>query len=482
MAAKSSVRVRFAPSPTGYLHIGGVRTALYNWLWARQQGGTFVLRIEDTDRERSTDAAVNVILESMRWLGLDWDEGPEVGGPNGPYFQMERLPLYQLYAQKLIDAGAAYRCYCSAEDLQAARAAHKTRTGSEQGFKYPGTCRDRKDAPDKPFVVRLRMPQSGSFAWDDLIRGRVEFSADSQQDAVVMRNNGIPLYNLGAVVDDVTMGITLVARGEEHLMNVPQQLVMFQALGATVPQFAHMPLILNPSGSKLSKRDAAVAVLDYREQGFIPDGLLNYLMRLGWSHGDQEIFTRPELIAKFDWEHVGIKGGRWDQKKLLSVQATHLRMLAPEAAAALALPLVRARGLTVAERDPRLAAATALVQPRATTLVELADAVDYFFREPPVVDEAAATKLLVPAVADKLAALGNHVAKVEPFERGTLEASVKAWLEQNGFTIQDVAQAARVALTGRKASPGLFEVMEVLGKERAVARLEAGAASARARA
>jgi glutamyl-tRNA synthetase len=484
MATKSSVRVRFAPSPTGFLHIGGVRTALYNWLWARQQGGAFVLRIEDTDRERSTEPAVAAIFDSMRWLGLDWDEGPEVGGEHGPYFQMERLALYQLYAQKLIDAGAAYRCYCSAEDLQQARVEHKTRTGSEQGFRYPGTCRERRSglnaSPDKPFVVRLRMPTQGSIGWDDLIKGRLEFALDSQQDAVLIRTNGVPLYNLGAVVDDLTMGITLVARGEEHLINTPQQIVMHQALGAKVPQFAHMPLILSPSGVKLSKRDAAVAVLDYREQGYIPDGLLNYLVRLGWSHGDQEIFTRQELIEKFDWAHVGSKGGRWDQKKLISVQASHLRMLSPEQAAAQALPFVRARGLTVAEHDPRLTAAAALVLPRASTLVELADAVDYFFRDPPVVDDAAARKLLTADSADKLEALATLLAAVEAFDRATLELAVKAWLDQRGHVLQDVAQAARVALTGRKASPGLFEVLEVLGRERSVARLAAGAARARA--
>jgi glutamyl-tRNA synthetase len=475
-----AVRVRFAPSPTGYLHIGGVRTALYNWLWARQQGGTFVLRIEDTDRERSTEPAVRAILDSMRWLGLDWDEGPEVGGPHGPYFQMERLELYQLYAQKLIEAGGAYRCYCSAEDLQLARAQHKTRTGSEQGFRYPGTCRERTDTPAKPFVVRLRVPDSGVIAWDDLIKGRLEFPVESQQDAVLMRNNGVPLYNLGAVVDDITMAITLVARADDHVINTPQQILMYQALAATLPQFAHMPLILSPGGAKLSKRDAAVGLMEYREQGYVPDGLLNYLVRLGWSHGDQELFTRAELIEKFDWEHVGSKGGRWDQKKLISVQASHLRMLSPEQAAEQALPFVRARGLTVAEHDPRLSAAAALVLPRASTLVELAEAVDYFFRDPPVVDDAAARKLLTADSADKLEALATLLATVEAFDRGTLELAVKAWLDQRGHALQDVAQAARVALTGRKASPGLFEVMEVLGRDRSVARLAAGAARARA--
>jgi glutamyl-tRNA synthetase len=473
------VRVRFAPSPTGFLHIGGVRTALYNWLWARQQGGKFILRVEDTDRERSTEAAVAAIFDSMRWLGLDWDEGPLTGGEHGPYFQMQRLAVYQQYAQKLIDARAAYRCYCSAEDLQKARAEHKARTGSDQGFRYPGTCRDRSDQPDKPFAIRLRVPEQGVIAWDDLIKGRLEFPIETQQDAVLIRNNGVPLYNLGAAVDDLTMEITLVARADDHVINTPQQILIYNALGVQPPQFAHMPLILGGNGEKLSKRHAAVAALDYRDQGYLPDGLLNYLVRLGWSHGDQEIFTRSELIEKFDWEHVGNKGGRWDQKKLSSVQATHLRMLAPEQAAALALPFMRARGLTIADGDPRLAAAAALVQPRSTTLVELAEAVDYFFRDLPVVDEAAAKKLLTPDSAAKLEALAAQLTAIEPFERGAIEQAVKAWLDQTGAQIQDVAQAARVALTGRKASPGLFEVMEVLGKERTLTRLAAGAARAR---
>ncbi|MFI5306701.1 MAG: glutamate--tRNA ligase, partial [Polyangiales bacterium] len=285
-----TVRVRFAPSPTGMLHLGSARTALYNWLWARQRGGSFVLRIEDTDQERSTESAVQVIFDSMRWLGLDWDEGPLVGGPHAPYFQMQRLPVYREFAEKLIAKGAAYRCYCTAEDLKRAREAHKAKTGSEHGFRYPGTCRDRTDEPDLPYVVRIKMPAQGTIGWDDLIKGRLEFPCESQQDAVLVRNNGVPLYNLGVAVDDITMGITLVARGDDHVVNTPQQILIYQALGEPLPQLAHMPMILGKGGEKLSKRDAAVAVLDYRDQGYLPDALINYLARLGWSHGDQEIF------------------------------------------------------------------------------------------------------------------------------------------------------------------------------------------------
>ncbi len=475
----SNVRVRFAPSPTGYLHLGGARTALYNWLWARKHNGIFVLRIEDTDRERSTELAVQAIFDSMRWLGLDWDEGPGVGGPNGPYFQTERLAVYATYVERLIASGHAYRCYCSAEDLQKARADHKARTGAEHGFRYPGTCRNRKDQPDLPFVVRIKMPETGVIGWDDLIKGRIEVAAESQQDAVLMRNNGIPLYNLGAVVDDITMGITLVARADDHVINTPQQILLYQALGERVPQLAHMPLILAPTGEKLSKRHAAVAVVDYREQGFLPDAMLNYLVRLGWSHGDQEIFKREELIEKFNWEHVGHTGARWDQKKLSSVQAEHLRMRTPSDVAQLAARFVRARGLEVADGDARLEAACALVMPRASTLVEVAEAVDYFFRDQPVVDEKAATKLLVPAAAPVLEKLIEEITAVAPFERVALEARVKAWSESSGIALKDIAQPARVAISGRAATPGLFEVMEVLGRERTLTRLQAAVIRAR---
>jgi glutamyl-tRNA synthetase len=473
--ARSKVRVRFAPSPTGFLHLGGARTALYNWLWARQTGGTFILRVEDTDRERSTEAAVKAIFDSLQWLGLDWDEGPLVGGDQGPYFQMQRLEIYQLYAQKLIDAGRAYRCYCTAQDLERARAEHKARTGNEHGFRYPGTCRDRKDHPDQPYVVRLRIPDQGVIGWKDLIKGPIEFPVESQQDAVLLRNNGVPLYNLGAAVDDITMGVTLIARGDDHVINTPQQILIYDALGAPLPEIGHMPMILGSKGEKLSKRDASVAVLDYEALGYVPDGLLNYLVRLGWSHGDQELFSRQELIQKFDWAHVGVTGGKWDQKKLSSVQSHHLRALPAAQVGELARPFLAKRGLPVAANDPRLAPAAALVMPRCTTLVEVAEAMDYFFREPPALDEAAAQKLLVPEAASRLSGLADLLHAQSAFDRASLETAIKGWLEPQGVQIGELAQPARVALTGRKASPGLFEVLEVLGQARSVSRLRAGA-------
>jgi glutamyl-tRNA synthetase len=453
------------------LHIGGARTALYNWLWARSQGGKFILRVEDTDRERSTEESVKAIFESLQWLGLDWDEGPHVGGPNGPYFQTERLEVYQDYVRRLIKARAAYRCYCTKAELDQARAEHKARTGSEQGFRYPGTCRDVPDDPSRPHVVRLRAPDRGATAWDDLIKGRIEIQNATLQDSVLMRGDGVPLYNLGAAVDDITMGITLVARGDDHVINTPQQIILYQALGEALPQFAHMPMILAPTGEKLSKRHAAVAVTDYREQGYLPDGVLNYLARLGWSHGDDELFTRAELIEKFNWEHVGQTGARFDVKKFSYVQAHHLRLLSPSQLAAQVVPFLEKRGLTVAADDPKLVAAAKLIAPRATTFVDAAEALDYFFRDSLEFDPKAKAKFLTGDKLQLTHAFADAIASVQPWEAAPLEEAMKGWLASAGIELKDAAQPARVALTGRTASPGLFEVLEVLGRERSLARL-----------
>jgi len=468
-------RVRFAPSPTGYLHIGGVRTALYNWLWARQTGGTFVLRIEDTDLERSTEASVKVIFEAMRWLDLDWDEGPGAKEPHAPYFQTQRLDLYKEYAENLITRGRAFRCFCTKEELDAQRA---LATAAGKFFKYPGTCRNRIDQPDKPFVVRLKAPTSGSTGWNDLVKGRIDVPNQSQQDAVILRGNGVPLYNFGCVVDDVTMGITLVGRGDDHVVNTPPQILIFEALDATIPKFAHLPMINGPDGKKLSKRNAAVSVSEYAEMGFLPDAVLNYLARLGWSHGDQELFSRAELIEKFDWEHSGRTAAQFDIKKFQNIQTQHLRGKTHDELATLVRPLLKP-GLAV-DSDAKLAAGIETVKTRATTLVEIADMIDCYFREPPTFDEKAVQKFLGKASEANLIALRCVVADVSPFDSATLETTVSAWLETNGLQMKNVAQPARVALTGRTQSAGLFEVMEVLGKERTLVRLDAAIARAAA--
>lgn len=482
-----TLRVRFAPSPTGYLHIGGVRTALYAWLWARRNGGQFVLRIEDTDVERNTEEAVEVILEAMRWLGLDWDEGPEVGGPHGPYFQSQRLDIYREWADRLVEAGHAYRCFATKEEIQAQREAYEKEHGSK-GFRFRSPWRDRTDGdPSKPHVVRFKTPEPShpgeKIGWDDLVYGRVEYPLDQQQDFVLLRENGLPLYNFGCFVDDHTMGITLVTRGDDHLVNTPMQLLLYDALGVERPQFAHLPMVLDDRGKKLSKRskDVGVAVLDYRDAGYLPDGLLNYLARLGWSHGDEEIFTREELIEKFDWANVGKTASRWDKKKLAHVQGTHLRRVDDATLAEQVVPFLAQRGLEVAADDPRLVAAIAPVKLRATTLADLAADLDYFFRDDDALEYEAKgrRKFLTPDFADNLERLASIVQDAEPFDEATLEAAVEAWMQEQGLAMKHVAQPARVALTGRTRSPGLFETIVLLGRDRAVRRLRRGAALAR---
>jgi glutamyl-tRNA synthetase len=468
-------RVRFAPSPTGYLHIGGVRTALFNWLWARKSSGAFVLRIEDTDQERSTQASVDVILDSLRWLGLTWDEGPGVGGPSGPYTQMERLTVYKEYADELIAKGKAYRCYCTKEELDAQRAALKARDPKAQ-FRYPGTCRKRTDAPAQPHVVRLLVPETGSVRYVDKVFGEIVTPNAAQQDFVLLRSDGVPLYNFGAVVDDVSMGVTLVARGRDHMVNTPPQIMIYEALGRAAPAFAHLPMMLAPNGEKLSKRHGAVSVTEYRDQGYSPRAVLNYLARFGWSHGDQEVFSLDELVAAFDWEHCNKSDGKFDAKKFLAINHEHLktpRLTSDAEYAARTQPFLAARGLDLT--SDRIEAVVPLIRERATTFVDAADRLDFVFRDPPALDAAAAAKFLVPASAPLLRQLAGALEPVEPWTTAPLEAAVNAWLPTTGLPMKDIAQPARVALTGRTASPGLFDVIAVLGRTRSLARLRAAA-------
>src|SRR4051812_6047785 len=313
-ARPMSVRVRFAPSPTGYLHIGGARTALFNWLWARKTGGKFILRVEDTDQSRSTQESEQAIIDSMKWLGLDWDEGPGVGGPHEPYFQMKRLATYDRHAEWLIERGRAYRCDCKKADLDVLR---EQAQKEKRGFKYPGICREKKLPKGTPgAVVRFRMPDEGETSFTDLVKGKITTNHKELQDEVILRTDGVPLYNFGAVVDDIEMQITMVARGDDHVVNTPRQILMYQALEYPVPVSAPLPMILGADKQRLSKRHGAVSVLQYRDEGYLPGALINYLVRLGWSHGDQEIFTLQELIEKFGWEHVGATAGVFNPQKL----------------------------------------------------------------------------------------------------------------------------------------------------------------------
>ncbi len=471
-------RLRFAPSPTGYLHIGGVRTALFNWLWARHTGGSFVLRIEDTDQERSTPESKQVILDSLRWLGIDWDEGPEVGGDHGPYEQMQRLSLYAEWAERLIAEKKAYRCYCTKAELDAQREALKKADPKAQ-FKYPGTCRNRTDKPDLPSVVRFMTDTAGEVVYVDKVFGEVRTPNKELQDFVLLRSDGVPLYNFGAVVDDITMGISIVARGRDHMINTPPQILIYQAFGAKVPDFAHLPMMLNQAGAKLSKRDGAVGVFEYRDLGYTPGAVLNYLVRFGWAHGDQEVFSKQQLIDAFTWEACGRGDGKFDPKKFASIQHEHLKSeeLTPDAEyVTRVLPFLAARGLGNVDRAV-VERALYTIRERATTLVDAADKLDFYLRDEPVMDEKAAAKFLVKEHAENLRAFRDVSAEGD-WTEAALEARTLAFLAAKGLEIKHIAQPARVALTGRTASPGLYQVMFVLGREASLARLDRAIARA----
>jgi glutamyl-tRNA synthetase len=480
MPSTSKPRVRFAPSPTGYLHIGGVRTALFNWLWARKTGGAFVLRIEDTDQERNTPESRQIIFDSLKWLGLTWDEGPEVGGAHGPYTQMERLAIYKEHAERLIREKKAFRCYCTKEELEASRNEQKARD-PKATLKYAGTCRDKADDPSKKHVVRFRAPESGSITYVDKVFGEVVTPNSAQQDFVLVRSDGVPLYNFGAVVDDVTMGITLVARGRDHMVNTPPQILIYEALGAPVPEFAHLPMMLAPSGEKLSKRHAAVGVNEYRDKGFAPHAVLNYLARFGWSHGDQEVFSLEELTQAFTWEACGRGDGKFDDKKFLAIQHEHMKspkLVSDAEYAKRVRPFLKVPAENV--DDAKLAHAIAAVRERGRTFVEAADMMDFFFRDEPIADAKAVEKFLVKAAAPNLEGLAGALRGVTEWTVAGIEAAMTAWLTAKQLQIKDVAQSARVALTGRSASPGLYEVLFVLGRDASLARLEKARAAAEA--
>ncbi|HET9753895.1 MAG TPA: glutamate--tRNA ligase [Myxococcales bacterium] len=451
------VRVRFAPSPTGFLHIGGARTALFNWLWARQQRGVFVLRIEDTDRERSTEESVQAILDGMRWMGLEWDEGPGVGGPHGPYFQMQRLATYDRHAEALIARGKAYRCNCTREELERLRA---EAAKAKRGFKYPGTCRN-KNLPrgTAGAVVRFRMPETGETRFNDLVKGEIATQHKELQDEVILRADGVPLYNFGAVVDDIEMQITMVARGDDHVVNTPRQILMYQALDYPVPVFAHLPMILGADKQRLSKRHGAVSVLQYRDDGYLPSALVNYLARLGWSHGDQEIFSLRELVEKFDWEHVGDTAGVFNPQKLEWLNQQWIKMTPAE-------ELARITGVG---RE-----FAALMQERARNLNEIRDAYRaYILPELPAYDEKAVAKQLTPETKPLLLEARSLIEQKLGEGAQAMEHAFRALAEQRGLGLGKLAQPVRVAVTGTTVSPPLFETILLLGIERTLRRIDA---------
>jgi glutamyl-tRNA synthetase len=464
------VRVRFAPSPTGHLHVGGARTALFNWLFARHAGGAFLLRIEDTDRDRSTGDSIRQILEAMTWLGLAWDaEGPEDDGTWRGYFrQTSRLEVYRAHAERLLAEGRAYRCYCPPEELEARREAARARGDT---FRYDGRCRTAPGRPGVPAALRLRIPDEGVTVVSDLIHGEVRFDRATLDDWVLVRSDGTPTYNFCVVVDDVTMKITHVIRGNDHLSNTPKQILCYEALGYPRPAFAHIPMILGPDRKRLSKRHGATSVLAFREEGFLPDAMVNYLARLGWAHGDQEIFTREELIRLFDIRDVGSAAAIFDRTKLEWVNQ-QWELKKGTALAQDLRPFVERLGVA----DPSISLLVAMatnLSTRATTLVQMAAQGEFYVKAPATYDREAAGKLFTSATRPLLERLIRRLEAATPWDETTLEGAVRQLAGELGVKLVDLAQPVRLALTGRTASPPIFGVMADLGREETLRRLHA---------
>ena len=453
-----TVRTRFAPSPTGSLHIGGARTAIFNWLFARHYGGTFVLRIEDTDRERSTEESIGEIIAGMTWLGLDWDEGP--------FRQSDRLGVYKSLAERLIESGDAYRCYVSAEELEA-----KRKEAQEKGevFRYRREWADKNAAPGKPYAVRLRTPDEGTIEVTDLLRGVVSFDAADIDDFVILKTDGFPTYNFAVVADDSEMNITHVIRGDDHLTNTPRQALIHKALSLDTPKMAHVSMILGPDGKRLSKRHGDTSVIAYKDEGYLPDALVNYLTRLGWSFGDQEIFTREELVEKFTLDNVGKSAAVFNMEKLDWLNGWYIRNRPAGEIAALVLPMLKERGIDAA-LDTKLEMIVKELGQRAKTLLDIVNSIGYFYAEEITFDEKAAEKFLTPETGAVLKDLSERIASGE-FTSDGLHADFEKIMEERGIKMGAIAQPVRVALTGGTVSPGIFEVMEILGKEEVLKRL-----------
>ncbi len=461
------VRVRFAPSPTGFLHIGGVRTALFNWLFARQRQGTFILRIEDTDQSRSTDESIQAIIEGMKWVGLDWDEGP--------FRQTERMELYRSYAITLLETGHAYWCVCKADELETRR---KEAEAKGLSPRYDGRCRRRGITnPTEDAALRFKAPQEGQIVVDDLIKGKITFDNSAADDLIILRSNGYPTYNFSVVVDDALMRITHVVRGDDHLTNTPRQIPIFEALGFAVPRFGHLPMILGSDKTRLSKRHGATSIMAYKEMGYLPEAMVNYLVRLGWSHGDQELFSRQELIEKFSWDHVQSSAAVFNPDKLLWINAEYIKSSPPSSVANALVPLLEQAGLgheVKAVSEEWLGQLVVLVKERTKTLVEMVEWVKPYFGQEPHYEVEATKKFLTPAIVPLLQKLVARFEAFPSFSKPTWEESFKKLVEEEGIKMGALAQPVRVALTGRTASPGLFEVMEVLGRDRTLFRLRNG--------
>jgi glutamyl-tRNA synthetase len=465
MSTLNNIRVRFAPSPTGALHIGGIRTALFNWLFARHHGGKFILRIEDTDQTRSTDESIQIILDGMIWLGLDWDEGP--------FRQTERMAIYREHVDRLLKQGKAYYCYCTPDELEARR---KEALASGRPPKYDRKCRTLKTpVTGRMPAVRFLSSDEGQTIVRDLIRGAVTFENQQLDDLIIQRSDGLPTYNFAVVVDDVTMNITHVIRGDDHLNNTPRQIQLYQALGYEPPVFAHLPMILGPDKTKLSKRHGATAVTEYKDLGYLPEALVNYLARLGWSSGDQEIFSRQELIGKFSLETVGKAAAVFNAEKLIWLNHHYIQQADPARLAGLVIDLLKKDGTVAAGKEPDIEWFKKLVKilaERSHTLVEMKTGAIPFIVEEITMDEKAKAKHLTPDVAPLLSELAKRLKTVDPFTHIEIETVFNALITEKGLKLGKLAQPVRVALTGGTVSPGIFEVLEVMGMEKTIKRIE----------
>ncbi len=455
------VRTRFAPSPTGYLHIGGARTALFNWLFARNRGGKFILRIEDTDVERSTQESVKAILDGMKWLNLDWDEGP--------FFQSQRMDRYSYFAEKLLNEGKAYYCYCTPEELQERR-----ERALKEGKKptYDRRCRDLKEPiVDRKPVIRFKAPLDGETIVDDIVKGRVIFKNEELDDLIIIRSDGFPTYNFAVVIDDVDMNITHVIRGDDHLNNTPRQIQIYKALDFPIPIFAHVPMILGSDKTRLSKRHGATSVMAYKEMGYISDALVNYLVRLGWSYGDQEIFSREEMIKKFSLENIGKSPAVFNPEKLLWLNAHYIKEMEPSKLAELAREFFIEKGYSLPE-ETKFEKILCSLRQRGRTLVEIADMADFYFTSEFNYDEQGIKKIFNEQTKKSLKEIREKLSKVNELLEPDFEIIVRKTAEELKLKVSEVAQSLRLAITGKTVSPGLFEIIEVIGINETIRRID----------
>lgn len=454
-----TVRTRFAPSPTGSLHIGGARTAIFNWLFARHAGGEFILRIEDTDRTRSTEESIQEITQAMEWLGLDWDEGP--------FRQSDRLDIYQKLANELLESGKAYKCYVTPEELGEKR---KEAQNTGEVLRYKREWAKVNEGVDNPYAIRLQTPDEGTIEVQDLLRGTVTFDAKEVDDFVILKRDGFPTYNFAVVVDDATMKITHVIRGDDHLINTPRQVLIYNALSYEIPKIAHVSMILGSDNKRLSKRHGATSVVAYKDRGYLPEAIINFLSRLGWSYGDQEIFSKTELIEKFTLDNVGKSAAVFNEEKLDWLNGWYIRNKPPQEIAQLVIPILKEKGLEL-ELDEKLIKIIKELSQRAKTLLDITNTINYFYTEEIEYEEKAKNKFLKAENKPVLQDLVDKLSNLSNFNMDETHKVFDRVMEERELKLGKIAQPVRVALTGGTVSPGIFEVMDILGKETVLERL-----------